>query len=212
MTDDLIARLSADLRPVRRGSMVRRLALGLGIGAVVSAVLLLSWLGLRPDLLAALATGPFWMKFAYTLALAALGFWLAERAGRPGMALGRLLALAAALIAAMMLIGLALMAVAPPAARTPMLLGSSYQVCPWLIMAVSAPMFAGSFWALRSTAPTRPMLAGACAGLLSGGAGAFIYAFHCPEFAEPFLAFCYTAGVLFVTALGAILGRFVLRW
>ncbi len=212
MTDNFIASLSANLRPVKRGSSIRRLGLGLGLGSLVSAALVVFWLGLRPDLPAALLTGSFWMKFAYTLALATLGFWLAERAGRPGMALGRLLALAAALIGAMMLIGMALMAGAPPGTRASMLLGSSYRVCPWLITAVSAPMFAGAFWALRGAAPTRPMLAGACAGLLAGGAGAWVYAFHCPEVGEPLLAFCYTAGVLLVTALGAILGRFALRW
>jgi hypothetical protein len=211
-TDDLIVRLGAELSPVKSGGTARRLAAGLAAGAVLSAVLVGAWLGLRPDLAAAITTGPFWMKFVYTLALAGLGFWLAERAARPGVALGGLPALAGGLILAMVLVGLGLLAAAPGADRAPMLLGSSYRVCPWLIAVVSTPTFAGAVWAMRGAAPTRPTLAGACAGLLAGGAGAWIYAFHCPEVAEPFLAVFYTGGVLLVTAAGAIVGRFALRW
>jgi hypothetical protein len=53
---------------------------------------------------------------------------------------------------------------------------------------VSLPMFAALLWALKGLAPTRPALAGAAAGALAGGAGAMVYALHCPELAAPYIA------------------------
>ena len=52
MSDDLIASLASDLRPVRPGAMRNRLLLGLAAGVVVATLLMLVWLGLRPDLAA----------------------------------------------------------------------------------------------------------------------------------------------------------------
>jgi hypothetical protein len=77
---------------------------------------------------------------------------------------------------------------------------------------LSAPVFAAAMWGMRSFAPTRPVLAGAAAGLFEGAAGALVYAFHCPELAAPFLGTWYVLGMLVPTALGAILGPRVLRW
>ncbi len=55
-------------RPCRRTSSLRRrravgsrLALGLGVGAVLSVVVMVLWLGVRADLMPAMMTGPFWM-------------------------------------------------------------------------------------------------------------------------------------------------------
>ena len=62
-TDDLIQNLSTELTPAPRGWAARRLAIGLGGGAVVSWVLMLVWMGVRPDLAQALLTPRFWVKF-----------------------------------------------------------------------------------------------------------------------------------------------------
>src|SRR4051794_10129448 len=90
MTDDLIQSLSAELKPVGRGAAARRIALGLGAGAVVSAAIMLVWIGPRPDLAQALTTSMFWVKFAYA-ALAGLILAAATtRLSRPGARLGGL--------------------------------------------------------------------------------------------------------------------------
>jgi hypothetical protein len=65
---------------------------------------------------------------------------------------------------------------------------------------------------MRGLAPTRLRLAGAGVGLLAGAAGAFVYAFHCPELAAPFLGMWYLLGMAIPTALGALLGPRALRW
>ena len=73
-------------------------------------------------------------------------------------------------------------------------------------------MLVGSLRALRELAPTRLRLAGAAAGALAGGAGAAVYALHCPEFGAPFLAVWYVLGMALPVAAGAWLGPRVLRW
>jgi hypothetical protein len=65
---------------------------------------------------------------------------------------------------------------------------------------------------MRRFAPTRPTLAGAAAGLLSGGLAATVYGLHCQETAIPFVAIFYTLGIVLSTAAGAIIGSRVLRW
>ena len=101
---------------------------------------------------------------------------------------------------------------APEELRMKLMLGASYQVCARNIVIISAPIFLGLFWALRSLAPSRLTLAGAIAGVLAGAVGTFIYAFHCNESAMPFVAIWYTLGIAAVGALGALLGRATLRW
>ena len=91
-------------------------------------------------------------------------------------------------------------------------LGKSALVCPWLIALLAAPVLAGLFWAMRGLAPTHLRAAGFAAGLTSGAAGAWVYAFHCPESALPFIALWYTAGILVVGAAGLVLGPRLLRW
>jgi len=210
-TDELIAALSDNPAPVRPGAVMRTLAVGLALGAAGTFLLMMTTIGMRHDLMAAMAGGAFWMKFSYTLVLALLALWLVERAGRPGtdtMRPARMLVLPLLAIAA-----LAVVQLAPESAdRHAMMMGRSAMACPWLIAGLALPLFVGVFWAMRQLAPTRLTLAGAAAGLLAGSVSASIYAFHCQESAAPFIAIWYTAGILLTTAVGALLGRPFLRW
>ena len=47
---------------------------------------------------------------------------------------------------------------------------------------------------------------------MAGGAGAAVYALHCPELDAPFLAVWYVLGILMPVAAGALLGPRLLRW
>ena len=170
------------------------------------------WLGVRPDLMPAMRTGPFWMKFAYALSVAVLGFGLIDRLARPDGEGGVFGSLILAPLGVMIALALYQFFAAPADARMALMMGGSAQVCARNIVALSLPVFAGLFWSLRRLAPTRLTLAGAVAGTLAGAAGTFIYAFHCTESAAPFVAIWYTLGIAAVGALGAILGRVLLRW
>jgi hypothetical protein len=53
-TDDLILQLARDTRPVRREAVTLRIAIGVGLGAIGSAVLVVFWMRLRTDFGAAM--------------------------------------------------------------------------------------------------------------------------------------------------------------
>jgi hypothetical protein len=152
-----------------------------------------------------------WTKLAYTFAIAGFGFWLVERAGRPGAGMAR-----PALLLAVPVLAIALLATlqlsVPGADVRHLVLGHSSRVCAFLVILTALPTLAATFWALRQLAPTRLTLAGAGAGLFAGAAGAFVYCFHCTEGAAPFIAIWYTLGIALTTAIGAFLGRPLLRW
>jgi hypothetical protein len=211
-TDDLIQSLSDRLQPANPWRPLVRLAAWVVGGAAVSAVLMLSVLGLRPDFGAALSTPMFWTKFAYTLALGGLAFWAAERLGRPGVR-GRLpLMVLTVVVAIFGLLAAGRLFMAAPGERAPLMMGHSYRLCPCLILALATPLLVGTIVGLRGFAPTRPMLAGFAGGLAAGGFAAFVYAFSCNESAMPFVALWYTLPVLLAGAVGAVVGRYALRW
>jgi hypothetical protein len=211
-TDDLIEALAGDSAPLPSRALSRTLGLGLALGAVVSVAVMVLWLGVRPDLMDAMRTGPFWMKFAYALSVAALGFGLIERLARPDGEGGVFGPMLLAPLGVMTALAIYQLWGAPEELRMTMMLGHTYQICARNIVIVSAPIFLGLFWAMRSLAPTRLTFAGAVAGLLAGATGTFIYAFHCDESAAPFVAIWYTLGIAAVGVLGALLGRSLLRW
>jgi hypothetical protein len=211
-TDALIERLAGRAEKVSALDAARALVIGAAAGVSVSAMAMVSWLGIRPDLIQAMGTGAYWMKFFYTLLFALAAFWTLERLSRPGARSRTQMTLEALPFAAIALWASMRLAMAPAAARMPMAMGHSSHVCPWRIVILSLPVLAGLLWGLRKLAPTRAVLAGAACGLAAGALGAFIYAFHCNESAAAFVALWYTFGIVCVGAIGAVAGRFLLRW
>lgn len=210
-TDDLIAQLSTDLAPVKTGAVARTLMIAASLGIAASLALMLGHMGLRYDFATAVTSFGLWMKVTYTFVIAGFGFWLVERAGRPGADMTRPMAMLALPVLAIALLA-ALQLSAPGADMHAMMMGQSSDVCAINIILIAAPTLVAVFWALRRLAPTRLALAGAGAGLFAGAAGATIYAFHCMEATAPFIAVWYTLGIALTTAIGAALGRFLLRW
>lgn len=212
MTDDLIAQLSSDLRPVPTSRLRLWLLAALAIGAVAAFAIMLAWIGLRRDLPGAFANPIFWTKFGYTLAFAIFGFWSAERLSRPGGSL-RLPILGAILLVAITgVAGIVQMLMAPPGDIRRLLIGGTALVCPFYIVALSAPVFIAIVLVMRRLAPTNLTLAGFAAGLAAGAAGCWVYAFHCGESGLPFITLWYTTGILATALIGAVVGRYLLRW
>jgi hypothetical protein len=212
MTDNLIQRLTDDLKPAPSGYVVRRLMLAMTLGGLVALVGMLAMIGPRPDMIAALASPMFWIKLAYTGGTGLLALWAVERLSRPAVSVRRRLVWIALPVAAMSLMALARLLATAPELRRALLMGASADTCPWRIMATSAPIFLGLIWALRGLAPTRPGAAGAVAGLAAGGIGAAIYALHCPETAAPFVAIWYSLGIIGTGVIGWLAGPRLLRW
>jgi hypothetical protein len=211
-TDDLILQLARDARPVRRGAMKLRIAIGMGLGAIVSAVLVILWMGLRPDLGTAMNGWSFWMKWGYTLSLSVAALAMTAQLARPDSGRVRGLWLTAVPVVLLACVGLLELARTPPAEWLAMWLGHSWQSCPWRVLSLAVPIFAGLLWSFRRLAPTRLRAAGAAAGLTAGAFAATIYCLHCPEVSAIFVLTWYSLGILLATLLGALLGPRLLRW
>lgn len=210
-TDELIAHLSADLAPAPAHYVGRVLAMGLGLGVLLSALAMLIAMGPRPDLAVAVEGGAFWMKLAYTLSLTGLGLWLVDRLGRSDTsARGPAVMLTVPVI--LLLVVAVVQFFQPGVDRHHLVLGDSWRVCALDILTLSVPIFITVFWAMRKLAPTRLGLAGAGAGLLAGACGASVYAIHCVEYTAPFILIWYTTGIAAAALIGSLIGRWALRW
>jgi len=211
-TDALIDQLAHNLQPTPRHAADWRMAIGLLAGGLATLALIVLTIGLNPALDQVVRHYAFWVKWAYALSLGVLSLGLVRTLGRPDARLHRSLWLLALPVAVLAAIGTVEMARVPPSHWLAMWLGDSWLICPWLILALSMPLFIGLLWSFRRMAPTRLGLAGAAAGLASGALGAMIYCLHCPEMSAIFVLTWYTLGILMAAGIGALLGPRLLRW
>jgi hypothetical protein len=210
-TEELIARLSADLKPTRGDPVGVWLTAAVLIGGAASAILLLVWLGLRP-LGAAVGDAAFWLKAGYAMGLAAAGWTLASRLARPTGRTGAVVYAVASVVGALALLGGAQFIAADPEGRAHVLFGETWTQCPWRILALSSPILLALCLAMRRLAPVRPRAAGLAIGLLAGSVGAAIYGLYCQETSPAFVAAWYSLGIGLTAALGAAVSRRVLSW
>ena len=211
-TDDLINTLSADVPPVPRHALSRRLLAGLVLGGCITVLAVACLLGCRPDLWLAMHGHTFWVKWLYTSSLALCASVATARLARPDAgAMGWLW------VACLPVLGLAVISVqelasVPSSQWLGMWLGASWKVCSKNVFLLSAPIFGGLLWSFRRLAPTRLRLAGATAGLTAGAWGATLYCLHCPESSAIFVLTWYSLGIALAALVGAMLGPKLLRW
>lgn len=215
-TDDLIDALASDAQATNSGptrAPPGRLALVAGLGALAALLLVLGWLHTRHDLMPAMRGGMFWMKALYTALLGLAGYLAIERLARPTGSGRRGWILGLSVLATFVVAGLVQAMMSPDIQMTlRMLRGASWHVCSRNILVLGLPMLALGLWTVRGMAPTRPTLAGLATGLFAGGVAATVYGLHCAENTFTFVALWYSLGVLALAALGAVIGRWALRW
>ena len=208
-TDALIRTLAAGAGPIRARPIAPWL---LGV-ALAGAALWLAALALRfgPPGQSAHA-GWFWMKAAYGLLLASAGLMASVRLARPGGRIGAAAWLALATLAWLLMMAGRESMHAPPGQMARLWLGQTWRICPLRILIIAAPLYAAVLVVMRRAAPTRLALTGAAAGLFAGAVGATIYGLYCQETAAAFVALWYSLGIVACAALGALIGRYLLRW
>jgi len=211
-TEQLIRSLTCDVPAVPRRAYARRIGLGMAGGAVVTLALVVTMLGIRPDLHAAMRGLSFWMKWVYTISLGIGAVLAVMRLSRPTPSPLRgfwLLGIPVLLLAG---IGIGELASTPSRDWLAMWLGHSWKICPWLVLTLAMPIFVGLLWSFRRMAPTRLRAAGAAAGLAAGAWAATIYCLHCPEVSAIFVLTWYSLGIALAAGIGALLGPRLLRW
>jgi hypothetical protein len=193
-TDQLIRTLAAD-NAHRERPVKLVLALALLAAAPVSVALFFAGLGVRPDVMTAIAA------IAISLHLSR------PEASLQGWAWLLLIP------AGLLVIGISGEMMVPQ--RLPMmtrLVGNNSRLCMTAIPVMSLPLLAAALIGLRHGAPTRPAVTGAIAGLLSAGLAATLYASHCTDDSPLFVATWYTMAAALVAAIGALAGSKVLRF
>ena len=209
-TDQLVEALVAD-GTAGEPPIGRSLGLALAAGIALSLVVFFLTLGVRPDIRPALETWRFDLKIVTALLGLALAFGVVRDCARPDMPrhpLLRLLPLLALIVAAVVVE----LALVPEASWRQRLVGSNALICLPMVPILSLAPLAALLWMLRRAAPASPALAGAAAGLVAALSGATLYAFHCFDDSPLFVATWYTLATVAMMAVGAAVGRRLLRW
>ena len=210
-TNALIALLATD--SLQEQMAVRqRLFKTVLIAAVLSAILVVTLLGVNPALRDLVGNPAFIAKMIWLAALVAWSLWGLMRLARPGLDAGAATAGVALAVLCMLGLGAGQWLLNDTEQHMALWMGSSWDTCSIAITALSLPVLGLLLWALRQLAPTRPTLAGTWAGVLSGSLAAVLYSLHCPETSLTFYAIWYVAGMAMSTLLGAVLGSRLLRW
>ena len=209
--DELVQALVSDLRPVPRAAVALRLSAGVVAGSIVSAILLLLTIGARHDITSMVSSGSFLLKAGYMVATAGIALVAAARLARPDSSPNILWLLPLPLLLFLPVAALEL-ARTDSADWLPLVLGVGWQLCTWLVLLLSIPIYVGLWWAFRSFAPTRMEAAGAVTGLSATAMSAVVYMLHCPTDSAVFAFVWYTLAFAIAAVVGRFTGRQLLRW
>jgi hypothetical protein len=212
-TDELINALVEDhASQPRRKPIERRLAVAIIAGFAISAVVFLMSFGMRPDIVSALGTWRFDMKFADAVVLGIVATSVVLQLSRPTTRL-RPATQALAVPAFLLLAAFIYELVTVPAPAWPAIaMGMNGMMCLADIIFLSIFPLGAILYALRQGAPMSPAVTGAAAGLLAGALGAALYAMHCMDDSPLFVASWYTLAIGLMALVGLLVGQYVLRW
>lgn len=211
-TDDLINMLASGPDVSAPALPVRRFVLLVLFGLLASTGMMLTFLGMRPNLNELLMMPAFWIKIVFVVALSAAGWVASARLSTPGARITVLPLLIAAPVLLIWVVAAISLMHAAPGERAQLFWGHTWRYCPFLIALLSLPLFVAILKIMRGMAPVRLRLAGATAGFAAAAAATVVYSLHCPEIEAPFVGFWYLVGILIPTAIGALIGPRVLRW
>lgn len=190
----------------------RSLPLGVLAGVVISALLLLSFWGVRSDFGSVIVEPLVLLKTMLPLITAAPCLLWVTRSQRPDYSLNRQRSWL--LIPVLLVIGLLLFALQamPSAQWLAAIKGETLFACLLSIPLLAAPILACLLWVMRQGAPSNPSRTGAFCGIAAGCLATSIYAFHCFEDNPAFYGVWYSVGIVLVGIVGQQLGKKVLKW
>jgi hypothetical protein len=208
-TDALISTLARDPK-VKGPPATVWLTICLAVALAYSVLAILIIGGMRQNFVAQIP----WVaaKAGLSLLFATAAAPLLLRLSRPGQGAGAWLPLLGVLLIGCVMTVAGSLASIANGERMMALTGGSFPICAVVIPTLAAPSAAALFFWLRKQAPTQPVLAGMAAGVLSGAIAAMAYALNCPVDSAAFVATWYPLAITACAALGALAGKFALRW
>jgi hypothetical protein len=211
-TDDLIAMLGTNVERVDHRQVTRMLGLTVVVAVAIAVGTSLLILGIRADPLDPASLVFLGLKLGFAAAIVALGAVYLARVARPGGERAAPVTVVVLPFIVIVLLAAIALAFAPSSHWKMMAVGDQWLECLLSIPIIAIVPFAAVIWAVRRTAPTDLVRAGALAGLVAGGISAVGYALHCADDSVPFVALWYGGTIGICTLAGAILGPRLLRW
>ena len=210
-THRLIEALVADLQPLRQ-RLPGQILMRLGWAALAAALAFYGLYGFRDDGLASLGDPRFAVKISLLLTLVGALWPLMRRAAGPiKMTPTDFKPLAWVGLFWLTMMGLEV-ALVPQTAWYQMMVGENGLFCLAAIPLIGMPLLATIIVTLRGAAPAVASVSGAVAGFFSAAIASVLYAVHCPDDSPFFLVVWYGAATMILMAMGALSGRWVLRW
>jgi hypothetical protein len=211
-TEMLVERLSRDLKPVRRRSVVRDAV----ILCVVAVLELAAFLGaglMRPDMHHAMQMPSFWWRMTSMGVIAISGVTVAlmsvDPTRSPRAGLRWLAGCVAIIFATGWLIDSMQGGFAELFGRLDWIMGVQ---CTWKMVALSVPAVIALGVLIRRGAPTDRSGTSLAAALGSAAWGAFVFVFACPSDDPLYIAVWYTVGCGIVTVVGRSILFWLSRW
>jgi hypothetical protein len=206
---DLLAQISADLKPVKPAPLPASLAARLAPFALLVPAAVLGIIGMRRDI-AALGPMVTWGASAAMLVVAVLLIWMAAREGTPSRRLPQSVVRLALFAAAIVAVALALwtFAVTPPFHPPP----GFHRRPAWIYVLIcgGGGLVFGSLlivifgWFFRNARAARPAITGALYGAGAGIAVNASWRLSCPNSAPWHAIGVHGGAALLVTLLGAL--------
>ncbi|HCK85369.1 MAG TPA: anti-sigma F factor [Hyphomonadaceae bacterium] len=209
-TDALIEALAKEIEPARPARTRCRFTLAALAGGLLAACVVAALFGIRGDLGQAMPA--VIAKTLYCLAAVAAAAPLAFVLSQPNTRMRGWLAPAALLVAASLGVAAWIVAQTPADARFDVWLAGGFPECLRRIPILATPVAVALLFIVRTLSPTRLTLAGAAVGGLSGAIAAVAYSWFCPVDSVAYVATWYLSAMLICAGLGALFGRWLLRW
>ncbi|WP_083463986.1 DUF1109 domain-containing protein [Prosthecomicrobium hirschii] len=211
-TEDLIARLAADARPVDTHRILRTTLIASILGLAAAIMLVVETIGMRRDWATAWGDPRVLAKILFVLAATAASALAFLRLARPGRTLKPLIGLLALPFAGIAALASVELGMAGPQDMPALVFGSSWTFCLAFLPLYAIVPFVALVMVLRASAPTDLTGAGFAAGLFAGSLASIAYAVHCTEDAMAFVAAWYAGAILIVGLAGALLAPRLVRW
>jgi hypothetical protein len=207
-TEDLIEQLSQESAAQAKRPGHSEFFACAGCGLALAAAIVIAAYGIRPDYLSSAWTIGLKTAFGVAALLALLP--LVSRALEPATSVSRLAA--PALAFAVLSLIIAFTALALDHSWNGLMLNMGIPICLERVPLIAAPGAALMFWTARKYAPTRLGVAGAAIGAFAAAVSIVAYSWFCQADTVAYVGIWYLSAIGLCAGLGAIIGRWVLRW